>query len=1098
MSGEKSTTAGVGKARRRVYSDEFKMEVVAYALDKGYAAAEKKFHVKSASIGYWRDLIQPRSREQKRKVRSYTEQQRNDAMELARSVGVAAAAAQLGIPGPTVNNWLLGKGGSPRQERYSSEFKASAIQRAAELDSVTAAAIELGIPKDTLGHWVRAAHPFERMRKRTYSREQKEQAIGRAREVGVAQASAEQGVVEDTLRKWIQKGGERRHATHSKYSAELKKRAIAFAHECGPQVAAKELNVHVHTLWAWLREGKEPRRRGMASTFDIELTWLLGELPGLMEWHPLATAWMREQKRSVGQKLGALTKFFRTYVSMHELAQKPSEFLHRETRLPDFYDTCCPKTSHGRTVANYVHDFINWVLKEHYSEPDDHGRLYVGQLFHNPVSFSSYSGSVHRKQTVHSPLPFGYIDELQQMLAVGENFCDWSWAHNALRGKDRNLATDWFEVSEEQIDPADPDCVFRRRHRQRQSGGVVLEMWSPVRWVALLVKLILPLRTFQVRVLDSGEADTWRYEPLGKDGLDDWALNQGPLRGGTEKNPVQQGVFRKGDGGTSNEVCLYVNTNKTADALKSGSDKGYTFPWVLGAPRYSDPFYWLSKLRRWQEKYNPLSRRTSWSELDGRHIDVKSDIQLAGFPPTCFLFRLSESGNPSERHLPISSGGLDAAWHKLLSAFEERLASRGEKNPNSSRIRLVYSGHGRRTFFPLHSLRVSILTALALDGEVPFTILQKVAGHSRLVMTLYYIRIGEVRIREALQAGLRRMHEGKEYSISTFLQSELFEVLLDKAICNSPSALAMVIPAHRESRNPAGWMAMHIGLCLVGGNTTPFEGNSSVGGCYNGGPNCGTPSKPKFAPVPGGTRNCVQCRWLVTAPHFLGALVAEFNNTAYHEGEQSIRCLSLSRQIDLLKLRRLEAEDAGLPFAEHGELSVALRQLEKGTHHLGELCSKMAACLKLIDRCVAAMNYYNESNASQQLLAVGSREEIGHVLNDVQSELMQVSVVCDDAETYPDLDPGKAVFRYGQLLDAALSREGRAPFFLTLPEDEQLMAANAAMRALARACNPDDPGTGRRTVVSLLDAKKSLRRSLGIDMQALLPSLGRKPPLTPA
>jgi hypothetical protein len=36
-------------------------------------------------------------------------------------------------------------------------------------------------------------------------------------------------------------------------------------------------------------------------------------------------------------------------------------------------------------------------------------------------------------------------------------------------------------------------------------------MWSPVRWVALLAKLILPLRTLQVRMLDSGEADTWRY-----------------------------------------------------------------------------------------------------------------------------------------------------------------------------------------------------------------------------------------------------------------------------------------------------------------------------------------------------------------------------------------------------------------------------------------------------------------------------------------------------------------------------------------------------------------------------------------------------------
>ena len=55
-------------------------------------------------------------------------------------------------------------------------------------------------------------------------------------------------------------------------------------------------------------------------------------------------------------------------------------------------------------------------------------------------------------------------------------------------------------------------------------------MWSPVRAVALLIKLILPLRTHQIRLLDSGEADTWRYEK-GK-----WRLNCGSLAQGNEKS----------------------------------------------------------------------------------------------------------------------------------------------------------------------------------------------------------------------------------------------------------------------------------------------------------------------------------------------------------------------------------------------------------------------------------------------------------------------------------------------------------------------------------------------------------------------------------
>ena len=50
-------------------------------------------------------------------------------------------------------------------------------------------------------------------------------------------------------------------------------------------------------------------------------------------------------------------------------------------------------------------------------------------------------------------------------------------------------------------------------------------------------------------------------------------------------------------------------------------------------------------------------------------------------------------------------------------------------------VRAKSSSKGYRvTLFPLHSLRVSLVTALALEGQVPFPILQKLVGHSRLLM----------------------------------------------------------------------------------------------------------------------------------------------------------------------------------------------------------------------------------------------------------------------------------------------------------------------------------------------------------------------------
>jgi len=212
--------------------------------------------------------------------------------------------------------------------------------------------------------------------------------------------------------------------------------------------------------------------------------------------------------------------------------------------------------------------------------------------------------------------------------------------------------------------------------------GQVLEMWSPVRWVVLLVKLILPLRTFQVRMLDSGEADTWRYE----DG--NWALNTSQLAQSSKHRPLQQGVFRRSNplsDGEEVSTVLYINTNKTADIAKSSSEKGYVLPWAFGGAVHQDVIYWLEKLRNWQTKYNPVSRRTSWSELDGRHITAKSDVQLAGYPDTCFLFRLPEARD-GEQNLPVSAETLHMPWFALLEALELRLADRGETHSNGARF----------------------------------------------------------------------------------------------------------------------------------------------------------------------------------------------------------------------------------------------------------------------------------------------------------------------------------------------------------------------------------------------------------------------------
>ncbi|KWR90698.1 integrase [Cupriavidus sp. IDO] len=799
--------------------------------------------------------------------------------------------------------------------------------------------------------------------------------------------------------------------------------------------------------------------------------------------------WLKGETRSVDEKLSGLVAFFERYLVRQGLPLEPAVFLARTTHLPDFYRTACPDSEKGTKYNNHIHAFLQFVLRREFSEAADDGQLVVSPAFRNPVPRRSTSGLPRNDESVHSPLPYGYIDELRQMLAAGPHFRDWQWAQSALGaeiGQRGRGAADWFGVTEDRIDPSDPDCVWRVR---QMTNGTRLEMWSPVRWVALLVKLILPLRTFQVRALDSGEADTWRYA------AGNWTLNESRLAQGSERRPLQQGVFRRSDplaDGEAASTVLYINTNKTADIAKSGSEKGYVLPWAFGGPVHQDVFYWLEKLRHWQERYNPVSRRTTWTELDGRHLKAKSEVQLAGYPDTCFLFRMSEARD-GERHLPVPHYGLDYLWFALLESLEVRLADRRETHRNGAPIRFLpppeEQKNGTTTLFPLHSLRVSLVTALALEGQVPFPVLQKLVGHSRLLMTLYYTKPGATHIRDVLLGAAERLEANKEASIQTFLLDTEHDQLLQKAICNSVPSLAAAIPQHPAARNPAGWMPMHHGLCLVGGNTSEAEDNGSVGGCYNGGPNLGSPSNPRYGPVPGGSRNCVRCRWFVTEPHHLTALAAHFNTLAYHFDEARNACLTRESELQDLKKQKADAEDAGQPFARLDAYRQAERVWESAMKRFSDLAEDLVACWRLIERCKAALEA--PQGAGTQLVAAGTVGDVHVGFEETESELLQLAGVCENVEVYPDLEPGKAVFRRSQLLDAVLYRDDLPPVFMLLSEQEQLLAGNAFMRRLAQQMNPANPALGQRQVIRLMDAGLSLSQHFDMDLASLLPRTDR-------
>jgi len=952
--------------------------------------------------------------------------------------------------------------GKKEWQRHSSEVREQANAMLAQGKTRAFVAAQLDVALATIGAWAsqnRKAQGVVPKPVKRYTQLQKQEALDIAQNVGLKEAAEAIGAAEITVYNWLKAKG----LTYKGYLGN--------------------------------------REREIPVSHDKDFLWMKDELPELEAWRVLAAQWVKEQDTNLKGRLLGLRRFFHDYLNdtlkAAGLPTAPADVLSRSVALPDFFNSCLSdyEPGVGRTRNNLVHDFLDWVLLTEFSLPDDYGRPVTGTHFHNPVPFRERDGGGGQPaESVRSPLPYAYIDELRQFLASGPTFRDWTWAQNALGGEEGTAgsggATDWFEVDESLIDKSDPDCVWRHRYTK---NGAALQLWSPVRWVALLIKLALPLRAIQVRLLDSGESDTWKYSTSQGDNV--WTANTHILKEGTERKPVKRGVFRRKlqlGAPDAPSVVLYINTNKTADSMLSGPEKGFEIPWLTSGPLHSNPFYWLEKLRDWQEKYNPIVRKTSWSTLGPAVLDAKSDMQLAGFSDTCFLFRTPELG-PAEAHVPLGRKVLDVPWYYLLEAYEEKLAKRGDTLPGGGRIELVKERRNYSVFFPLHSLRVSLITALALDGKVPFPILQKIVGHSRLIMTFYYTKLGTEYPNAELQAAAKRLDATKDASIIRFLRDTEHKTLVKNAIANSSASLVAAVAEHPAARNAAGWMPLHHGACLVGGNTSQIEENRSVGGCYNGGPNIGNETTPKYAPVPGGARNCVRCRWFVTEPHYIWALQAHVNTLFYHSDEAMNAAVKAERKLGELRAARADAEAAGRRFDMHELLAQTERLYETHMQRYSDLTEDVAATVRLMQRCVEqAKQELTKHDAGrpegerQALIAVGSALDLQIAVEEVDSELLQLAGVCEAAEMYPDINPGKAVFRRGQLLDAALAREGQAPMFMSLSEDEQLAVGNAFLKRLSIAVNPANPALGKRDVIALIDAGNKLGDMLKLDVRVLL------------
>jgi hypothetical protein len=73
-------------------------------------------------------------------------------------------------------------------------------------------------------------------------------------------------------------------------------------------------------------------------------------------------------------------------------------------------------------------------------------------------------------------------------------------------------------------------------------------------------------------------------------------------------------------------------------------------------------------------------------------------------------------------------------------------------------------------YFPLHALRVSLISYFILDLKLPIAVVSKmIAGHATIIMTLYYTKFGKAYMREVLSEAEKNELEAEQANHRRFL-----------------------------------------------------------------------------------------------------------------------------------------------------------------------------------------------------------------------------------------------------------------------------------------------------------------------------------------
>ncbi|WP_158274591.1 gamma-mobile-trio integrase GmtZ [Sphingosinicella humi] len=759
--------------------------------------------------------------------------------------------------------------------------------------------------------------------------------------------------------------------------------------------------------------------RPVSKKQDVRFEWVVKREPEMEAWRSASEEWFAQRQRSRNGALSALTVFLEHLLDDSRLPREPIEYLRGTTWARS--DIKPFRAEVERNTRN-AHSFLEWLIVTRCVEEGEDGHPYILPGFRNPIIISGERRQ-NLPETYREAMPTKYVTLLKEILTADDAATPKVIGRSKLGWK----GGDWLNWFDEQL-------------------GCYVEVWSPVRNSAILLKLETPLRTFQVRMLNSGEADRSRFNiATGK-----WEENSHELAG--EADPPKGVIRRRGD-----DLCLYINTNKTADVGRRDQERGYEIPW-----NHEPVVRLLDELRQWQEKYNPVSHQTQWQDLAARELMIRHTAEaLAARGAETFLFR-----DPCSEHRdqPVTDGRLRSYWIKLLTELERRLRDMGIED------KLILSrradGAPSAVAYDLHSLRVTWITAMAEKG-VDLAILMKVAGHCTAIMTAYYQKHSIGHISRVLNSASAEMQARQQEGWEAHLKSKAYDELKSAIAYNDVDAVDAAAKGARAS-----WVRIDYGICPVGCMR-----------CHEGGPllHRRADGYTVHGPVPGpGSKNCVRCRFFMSGPAFLIGLHARFNEVGFRFREASRRYKEAQREFEQLDHLRVQAAQTGSIFDKVKQWDTASAVLDQRTNEADDWALTWHATYNLIMQCQQLLRGSDGGGAERNvsLITLGSAEDLEFVveLDDRgEREFELIDNVCQAAVFYQSIDASVPNLKRLRMFDAFLARAGLEALFLHISEEDGLRIANELAKFMYTQFGRDE--------TNALMAGERLLQSLGYEEQ---------------